>query len=347
LRRPDYTGTKLAQAAAGHPPLDPLTHALSGAALARAVSRQALPKRSFILLILLTMAPDIDILLRLVSDTFYLQHHRGITHSLLMMPLWCWLIAALLRRQRNPIPATWIGAALLLHIILDTATSFGTMILAPFSDWRATLDLVFIIDPLLSACLLLPLLCGMLWRNHARSFAIVSLMMTGTYLGMTGYLHHKALRVLQQQQPQALAIAALPLPFSPFHWQLIARYANHYQRSFINLWPAFAGSKVFFSSSFVAKYAGNIPDAGIMQWQSLPAMNAIDLPANTPGIHFYHWFARFPVLLNDNGQQLEFGDLRFAAGLPGVSSPFRLRIKTGTPPEAWLIWRDGQESTLH
>ncbi len=293
------------------------------------------------------MAPDIDILLRLISDTFYLQHHRGITHSLLMLPLWCWLIAALLRRRHSTIPAWWIGAALLLHIILDMITSFGTMILAPVSDWRATLDLVFIIDPLFTACLLLPLLCGLLWRKHVRHFAIMALLLMSTYLGITACLHQQALDLVRERHPAASDIIALPLPFSPFHWQLIARYANHYRRSFVDLWPAFIGSGAFFSSSFIAKYGGDIPRIGTMQWQRLPAMEAVALPANTPGISFYRWFARFPVLLSADAQQLEFGDLRFGAGVPGVTSPFRLRVKTGTQPKAWLIWRGEHGSELH
>jgi len=72
--------------------VDPLTHAISGAALARAFPKQPLPAKQVFFIILLTMAPDSDIVLRLISDPVYLQHHRGLTHSLLMLPLWSWLI---------------------------------------------------------------------------------------------------------------------------------------------------------------------------------------------------------------------------------------------------------------
>jgi len=75
--------------------MDPLTHAISGAALARAIPKHHLPVGQFIFLVLLTMAPDADIILRLFSDTLYLQHHRGITHSLLLIPLWGWFVYSL------------------------------------------------------------------------------------------------------------------------------------------------------------------------------------------------------------------------------------------------------------
>ena len=182
--------------------MDPLTHAISGAALARAFPTHPLPRKQFIFLVLLTMAPDADILLRVLSDTVYLQHHRGLTHSLLMIPLWGWLIFSLCSRQmkNQPVMPWLIGLALLLHISLDLITTFGTMILSPFSDWRASFDLVFIIDPLLSGCLLIPLLLGLKWRSHARKLAIFSLMLMCSYLGLT-----------YSNQQQAIDLAARTL----------------------------------------------------------------------------------------------------------------------------------------
>ncbi|MDX8406795.1 MAG: metal-dependent hydrolase, partial [Mariprofundaceae bacterium] len=221
--------------------MDPLTHALSGAALARALPGQPLPRSQVILLILLTMAPDADFVLKFISDAIYLEYHRGITHSLLMLPLWTWLIHALLPGQRAAAPLTplLIGLALALHILLDLITSFGTMILAPFSDWRAALDLVFIIDPLFTACLLLPLLLMLVWKRQARLCAAAALFLMCGYLALVGILHWRAIAIAHRDQPQAQTVAALPLPFSPFHWQLIAIYPDHYQRAIINLMPGF------------------------------------------------------------------------------------------------------------
>ena len=59
--------------------MDPLTHAISGAALARAFPQHPLPGKQILFLVLLTMAPDADIILRFFSETVYLQHHRGLT----------------------------------------------------------------------------------------------------------------------------------------------------------------------------------------------------------------------------------------------------------------------------
>ncbi|MDQ6965610.1 MAG: metal-dependent hydrolase [Mariprofundaceae bacterium] len=99
--------------------MDPLTHALSGSVLARALPGKPLPTRYVMLLVLLTMAPDADFVLHYISDTTYLQYHRGVTHSLLMLPLWTWLIYSLLPARRasfiahpTRLPAWLIAAAI-------------------------------------------------------------------------------------------------------------------------------------------------------------------------------------------------------------------------------------------
>jgi len=329
--------------------MDPLTHAISGSVLARALPRRPLPKGQVILLMLLSMAPDADFVLHFISDTTYLHYHRGVTHSALMLPLWTWLFYALFRKtgRSNGLPAWLIAAAIGLHIFLDLITSFGTMVLAPISDWRATLDLVFIIDPLFTACMLLPMLAALIWRRQARALAIGAVLLSCSYIALTAWVHDQALELVRKQQPGATSYAALPLPFSPFHWQLIAAFPDHYRRALADLRPGFAGSAAFFTSSFVTHYMPPLRPAGDLRWQQLPAMASVPGIDHLPGVAFYRWFARFPVLLVRDDKHIEFGDLRFGAGEPGTVAPFMLDIDFKPTPSAWLIWRAGQKSPLH
>src|SRR5918993_4136482 len=97
--------------------MDPLTHALAGAALGRATAARA--ARPDQLSIRARMAsgtvaavfPDVDGLIRYISPIAYLDHHRGLTHSLLLLPLWAlalaWLFARVVRDPRGPRP--WFG----------------------------------------------------------------------------------------------------------------------------------------------------------------------------------------------------------------------------------------------
>jgi len=293
------------------------------------------------------MAPDTDFLLKFFSDTLYLQHHRGLTHSMLMLPLWAWLVFAATRRYRGlkTLSPLLIGAALLLHILLDLITSFGTMIFAPLSDWRAALDLVFIIDPLFTTCLLLPLLISLLWTSRRRLLAICSLLLMLAYLSLTTITHQQALTLTRQANPDAVQVAALPMPFSPFHWQLIATYPAYYRRSAVDLWPAFPGSKPLLPTSLVNRYHVPLYQTGTLIWQQLAAMGTLP-DQSLPGMAFYRWFARFPVVLEQDAEHIECGDLRFGAGVAGIKSSFRLSITLKDSPTAWLVWRDDAHSEL-
>ncbi|HEX6413195.1 MAG TPA: metal-dependent hydrolase, partial [Burkholderiales bacterium] len=84
--------------------MDTLTHALSGALLARATARRrgsvAIGKRvaaGF----LACAAPDLDFVIGYVGPVEYLLMHRGVTHSLILLPAWAllysWILAKVLR----------------------------------------------------------------------------------------------------------------------------------------------------------------------------------------------------------------------------------------------------------
>lgn len=356
--------------------MDPLTHAISGAALARAIPKYHLPRGQFILLVLLTMAPDADIILRLFSDTLYLQHHRGLTHSLLLIPLWGWLIYNLTTRhlKKNKMMPWLIGAALLLHIMLDLITTFGTMIMAPFSDWRASLDLLFIIDPFFTACMLIPLLLGFIWQKKKRMMGALSLIFMFSYLGMAYKNQQMAIQLAKKANPDAQAYNALPMAFSPFHWQMIVIYPDYYLRASVNLQPEFSGTTNLFDKSFV----NNMISTGMgksddLNWQKFAAMHTVKGVNSLPGSAFYAWFASYPVLLESNENEIVFGDLAFGAGAPGVRSAFELQIElqadelqhsnlkgaaiesgalvadtsiASPSARAWLVWRNDHKSEL-
>ena len=110
--------------------------------------------------------PDIDGLLTYVSPVAYLDHHRGLTHSVLLLPLWAffvaWLFSRIARDARGWRP--WYGVCALglaSHTALDVITSYGTMLAAPVSWHRFSLRTTFIIDLWLSSMLLAGLLASL------------------------------------------------------------------------------------------------------------------------------------------------------------------------------------------
>lgn len=75
--------------------MDTLTHALSGALLGRLIARPPDPARPAPKPWQMVVAgaaaatfPDLDFVLGYVSELTYLRGHRGVTHSVLLLPLW-------------------------------------------------------------------------------------------------------------------------------------------------------------------------------------------------------------------------------------------------------------------
>src|SRR5712692_4296160 len=125
--------------------------------------------------------PDVDVIFGPIArnDLAVIELHRSITHSLLCLPVFAVVLAALTRwyaRRRALESPSWVtlsgiyGVALASHILLDLVTSFGTMIWSPWKRARPAWDLVFIIDFALTAIVLLPQLVAWVYRQRERRF---------------------------------------------------------------------------------------------------------------------------------------------------------------------------------
>ena len=109
-------------------------------------------------------APDVDLLytsLMAEQPLGYLLHHRGHSHTLPGLAALGLLIGSclLLPRIRRAVDGTehrWIlliAAALLSHLLMDTANGYGTHILYPVSSRWVFGDAVFVLEPWLWAIL--------------------------------------------------------------------------------------------------------------------------------------------------------------------------------------------------
>jgi len=157
--------------------MDTITHGIAGALIGKAVFRgedilawrRPMTRARVITwsLMLGAIFPDSDVFRDVFSkdDLLILTWHRSITHSLICMPFFAIALAALTRwfvRRRNwdaPSFAVLTGiyaVGILSHILLDLATSFGTMIWSPLMWSRPAWDLLFIIDFAFTAILLVP-----------------------------------------------------------------------------------------------------------------------------------------------------------------------------------------------
>ena len=156
--------------------MDTITHGIAGALIAKAafggrdlVSPEEMGKRRIATWALTIGAvfPDSDVLREFFSSNpmLIITWHRSLTHSLLCLPIWSVILASLTgavarwRKWEAPsfLTLTAIYAiGILSHILLDLLTSFGTMVWSPLEWSRPAWDILFIVDFLFSAILLVP-----------------------------------------------------------------------------------------------------------------------------------------------------------------------------------------------
>jgi len=312
--------------------MDTLTHALSGALLARATAGLEKPELPLARRVGIGFAvgafPDIDVVASWISPLAYLYHHRGITHSLVMLPLWTILLSLILALlwRRGPGWKTYapvVALSLAVHITGDWITSFGTMIFAPFSDWRMGLGTTFIIDLWFSGIIVAGLLASLVWR-HSRWPAVAGLAVLVAYVGLQYASLQQAVdfgeRHAQAAGIRAVEVTALPRPVSPFNWMVVIEDAGGYHYSHVNVRrdrPQSAGPE----AGFIARLDAVYQPLDKAVWEYSPRFGnggeraAVRAVFEHQDFAFFRWFSAYPVLyrIDDGDGKLcvWFRDLRF------------------------------------
>ena len=231
--------------------MDPLTHALSGALLARATAPSAqsfehvLPLRTRILVGFLAAAfPDLDLALRLIDALTYLNWHQGPTHSLVMLPVWAFLLSYLfsrLSRKKYSWKAFYwpVCMGIAIHIAGDLITSYGLMLFAPFSTQRFSLPLVFVLDPWFSLIIIAGLFFSLRFPQK-RIFAVSALVGLLCYVSFLWSLHERVMNIgvtyADSQAMKEVNVDVLPQPLSAFNWKIIIQDGQAYHVAYISLW---------------------------------------------------------------------------------------------------------------
>lgn len=374
--------------------MDTLTHALSGALLARAICARApavapaatpaappvgrfaaawdgragalAPWQAVVAGTLAAVFPDLDFVVGWAGEMAYLRHHRGATHSLLLAPLWAWLLALLMSRwfaatraRRGGWKSLYVVvlAAIVVHIAGDWITQFGTMLLSPLSDARFGLGAMFIIDLVFSGVLIVALLLAAVWPRR-RWPAWAGLALATAWVALAWDARQDALDAGRQHAQRAgiaaLEVEAMPRPASPFNWTVTVYDGERYHVADLNTRrrePLVAGPDDHFVRRLSAPYA----PVAQATWRTLPRFGD-DGDADWArevwqheALATYRWFAAAPVLVQasqrrgaDGGVErcAVFGDLRFA--FPGRDeAPFRYGVCLNGDRAATLVKLEG------
>lgn len=300
--------------------MDPVTHGLTGALIAETGFSRRLGGQSTLVLAAVAMFPDIDIIYRLEGLPTYIENHRALSHSFTGILASGILLGAILGRlDRARRYAAWIAAcwvALFSHQVLDVITSYGTVLLYPFSLTRFYLDWVFIIDIFLSGILAVFVILSRKNLTRAEHKAKIGLMVASGYILFCALNHTLALHQVKKAAaadgiPYKTA-AAIPQPVLPLRWSGVLDGGDFYYQ--VPLWSFRQPDSPF--------EAYNKKTGTLFEQKARESELGV----------LYYWFARYPVVREYYRNQthvVEFSDLRFKFRILDfrVRQPFVLRIK--------------------
>jgi inner membrane protein len=239
-----------------------------------------------------------------------------------------WVLAKLLRepggwRAFYGITALAIGT----HIAADVITSYGTMLLAPFSDWRAEIGTTFIIDLWFSGIIVTGLIvCAIAYRS--RWPAIAALAVLVAYVGAQFVLRQHALEFAASHARPGTHIDAQPRPVSPFNWTVFVSDDEAHEFAHINL-VRLEPKRYQPGDGFFARIDSPYLPLDKAIWVRRTRYGEIQQATareawNSAPLAFFRWFAAEPAFdgTTDGGSCVWFVDLRFVT--PGRDiTPFQ------------------------
>ena len=218
-------------------------------------------------LVLAAEAPDLDVLANFGGRISGFEHHRGITHTFVGIPLVAAFVVLVLylgyhcfghRRGASGKPAPrwgtlfWLaGLACVSHILLDFTNNYGVRPWEPFSYRWYSWDIVYIVEPvlwmILAGALLLPSLFRLIASEmhsgsrapvpHGRAMAVSALLLVGVFWGLRDYQHRRAIAALQALTYQGeipVRVSAYPYYVNPFRWYGVAETNHFYSTMEVN-----------------------------------------------------------------------------------------------------------------
>lgn len=336
--------------------MDTLTHAVIGALVVRTPNPSFFTGSGFseagrVAIVTAASAfPDLDYASFGIDPYQFITHwHRGITHSLLFLPVWavllgCFFSVAANRTDRCRETILLCGLGLLLHVVADLITVYGTQIFSPLSDYRISLGLTFDMDfwvALIAAASL-----GLSF--YRRIFARYGIVFLGFYLGLVLIAQISAIRIAENRHPAVSveSIHAIPHPLSPLHRILVIETFSGYWLAHLDLSGLGIWLKDFDPTDRCGLGRYTSKNTLLWEWQLKPGRA---VPGREIAKEVWHQakmkpfrrFARLPVLYwidrDRHAVCVWFTDLRYV--IPRIIPPFRYGMCRDRPESDWQVYR--------
>ncbi|MDX1638561.1 MAG: metal-dependent hydrolase [Balneolaceae bacterium] len=284
--------------------MDTITQITLGAAVGEALLGKKAGYKAPLWGAVFGVAPDLDILANpFLTDVQEIIAHRGISHSILLCvtasPVFGWLLSRV-ESNRDIGWKSWswlVFWVVATHIFIDVCTSYGTQVFQPFSNYAATFNSIFIIDPFYT----LPLLTGIVyavfagnnlpkrrWANYL-GLAISTLYLVAGF-GINWHVNTVFEENFRQQGLQVERYMTTPAPLTTFLW---TGYAEGNDTIYAGLYSVFDEEQQ-------------------IRFREIPKRTGlIRSYRDDLAIQRLLWFSNGYYTVQRNGEELIFTDLRF------------------------------------
>ncbi len=344
--------------------MDTITHGLLGATVAQLGFRQRIGRDATWAAVVATIVPDLDILvaplLTLTGtelDEFsVISNHRGISHSLLMIPvlslvvttLWWWFRRRNMDNQttgpvnKDKPPPFWllflaVFLPMLTHPFLDWCTTYGTQLLAPFTNRRFGIDAIAIVDIIYTPVLILTLLACFVVRKVKSDPRRLTLVIGWTGFGISMAYITSGLAMREWALSRMRAAVALntlsdleqakfnayPQLGTIFLWRGTVQTPEHWQAGKINLMHRVPASDIKLNSVAVddnewVRRARELPQVKVFDWFTMGQTRA--------------------VYSHRNGDQIvDFYDMRYGIRPESLESIWSVRATYDKLANMWTV----------
>jgi Predicted membrane-bound metal-dependent hydrolases len=209
--------------------MDPLTHGLVGVAIsAFSGTAVSIDNPLTIGAMLGAMSPDLDFVIRLFKDdAAYLEHHRGLSHSIPFLVGFSTIITIMLSQMGfvgfnfwTTLLWTFIGA--LSHTGLDILNSYGAKL---FRKKRKA-NILTLYDPVISIVGIWLIING----TNTMYELMTGVLIIGIYLLMRNKSRHNALVTLERyfsEQYKQIDVFVMPSLKAFYKWDFVAHTETH------------------------------------------------------------------------------------------------------------------------
>ncbi|MEW9502043.1 metal-dependent hydrolase [Jeotgalibacillus marinus] len=177
-----------------------------------------------------SLAPDADTVLKLRNNAVYIRHHRGFTHSIPAVILWPLGILTVLYPfypDANLLHLwLWILLSIFLHVFVDIFNSYGTQALRPFSSKWVALGVINTFDPFIFGMHVIGLIIWGLGADPVLTFLTMYAVIIGYYI-VRVLLQAAVRHSIKSTIPKADSVIIAPT-MRFYHWRIAAQTKEHF-----------------------------------------------------------------------------------------------------------------------